>query len=650
MPKPRVAIADTDLPNAFATGRSPSRAVVCVTTGILRPLDRRGARGRARPRALPRRPPRRAGDDGRPSSAGIVAGHGDARRAVRRAGLRPRRQQRRRRRRLLVLVVSLVVYAISFLLLRLLSRYRELSRRPLRRLPDPAAVGAGLGADKISGEMDAVPERDLRAAQPMNAFFIAPAVRGLTMGTLTATHPPLEQRLDQLAKIATEPRPAVLTRGGLLGRPARADAPAAGQARRAVLAAVGGDDARGLAGAARRPASARCASGPPRARPRRPRSRRPSDADRLRRGPDDESRRRRVRLHLAHRAHRPARHGALVTDLHAVNSAWRPRASARRCCARWSRSPTRGPSAGVRRLPLQARHLLPLLRRPGPASRDTLRSASCATRVGADLPSRRTTGAPAGCRSVGGAPRAPTVARQSRWERRPGRSSIRCSATCAQCAVSGRPRSTLTTLAGGQRLQRPDEVRQVDPVHRRAVADGLVEEAISCPGARRRGAGPGSARCRSPRPSRPEPPRGSDDVLGRADVVGGRRPRGGTPGARARSRPGCARARSSTTSAVKRPCTEQWPFHRIIRHRAAASASGRRSGRCGFQTTQSSSEMPSSQHRGVAAQVLVGQEQHLLSGPAARRPTPARPAALEEVQTAPPWRPQNALMSAEEFM
>ena len=63
MPKPRVAIADTDLPNAFATGRSPSRSAVCVTTGILRHADRRGARGRAGPRAVPRRAPRRAGDD-----------------------------------------------------------------------------------------------------------------------------------------------------------------------------------------------------------------------------------------------------------------------------------------------------------------------------------------------------------------------------------------------------------------------------------------------------------------------------------------------------------------------------------------------------------------------------------------------------------
>ena len=50
--------------------------------------------------------------------------------------------------------------------------------------------------------MNAVPEKDLRAAQSMNAFFITPAVRGLTLSTLTSTHPPLEQRLDQLAKIS----------------------------------------------------------------------------------------------------------------------------------------------------------------------------------------------------------------------------------------------------------------------------------------------------------------------------------------------------------------------------------------------------------------------------------------------------------------
>jgi len=101
----------------------------------------------------------------------------------------------------IALVASLVTYAISFLLTRLLSRYRELcaDRSGVYLTQKPAALASALR--KISGEMNAVPERDLRAAQSMNAFFISPAVRG-GMGKLTSTHPPLEQRLDQLAEIA----------------------------------------------------------------------------------------------------------------------------------------------------------------------------------------------------------------------------------------------------------------------------------------------------------------------------------------------------------------------------------------------------------------------------------------------------------------
>ena len=101
-----------------------------------------------------------------------------------------------------VLVISLIIYAISFLLLRLLSRYRELcaDRSGAYLTQKPSALASAL--PKISGQMNAVPEQDLRAAQSMNAFFIAPAVRGLTLSTLTSTHPPLEQRLDQLAKIS----------------------------------------------------------------------------------------------------------------------------------------------------------------------------------------------------------------------------------------------------------------------------------------------------------------------------------------------------------------------------------------------------------------------------------------------------------------
>ncbi len=206
MPKPRVAIADTNLPNAFATGRSPNRSAVCVTTGILRTLTAEELEG-----VLAHELSHVAHRDVLvmtvAASAGILAGM--VTRGAQFGGLGLGRSRSNNNNNnggaiafFAVLIMSLVVYAISFLLMRLLSRYRELcaDRSGAYLTQKPSALASAL--TKISGEMNAVPERDLRAAQPMNAFFIAPAVRGLTMGTLTSTHPPLEQRLDQLAKIA----------------------------------------------------------------------------------------------------------------------------------------------------------------------------------------------------------------------------------------------------------------------------------------------------------------------------------------------------------------------------------------------------------------------------------------------------------------
>jgi heat shock protein HtpX len=105
---------------------------------------------------------------------------------------------------LIVLVVSLVVYAVSFLLLKLLSRYRELSadRAGAHLTMKPAALASAL--QKISGEMAAIPQKDLRASSAMNAFFFAPALRGGSARGLLSTHPSLEQRLEQLARIQAE--------------------------------------------------------------------------------------------------------------------------------------------------------------------------------------------------------------------------------------------------------------------------------------------------------------------------------------------------------------------------------------------------------------------------------------------------------------
>ena len=203
MPKPRVGVADLDLPNAFATGRSPERAVVCVTTGILGKLTAEELEA-----VLAHELSHVAHRDvlvmTLASSAGIVAGMLTRGAAWGGFGLFNRRDSNSAPAILVAVVISLVVYAISFFLLRLLSRYRELSadRAGAYLTMRPQALATAL--QKITGEMAAIPQRDLRASQAMNAFFIAPAISGATLKTLTATHPSLEQRLEQLARIQAE--------------------------------------------------------------------------------------------------------------------------------------------------------------------------------------------------------------------------------------------------------------------------------------------------------------------------------------------------------------------------------------------------------------------------------------------------------------
>src|SRR6478735_5199281 len=201
MPKPRVGVADLDIPNAFATGRSPDRAVVCVTTGILGKLTAEELEA-----VLAHELSHVAHRDvlvmTLASSAGILAGM--ITRGAAWSGLGRRSSNGGAPTFLITLGVSLVVYAISFLLIRLLSRYRELSadRAGAYLTMRPQALASAL--QKISGEMAAIPQKDLRSSQAMNAFFIAPAVSGATLKTLTATHPSLEQRLEQLARIQAE--------------------------------------------------------------------------------------------------------------------------------------------------------------------------------------------------------------------------------------------------------------------------------------------------------------------------------------------------------------------------------------------------------------------------------------------------------------
>jgi len=199
MPKPRVAIADTDLPNAFAAGRSPDHAVVCVTTGILRRLDAEELEG-VLSHELAHVANRDVAVMTVASALGLLAGF------ITRWGLYfgGGRNRNGAPAFIIIWLVSIAVYIISFLLTRALSRYRELSadRGGAYLTGKPSALASAL--TKISGDMARIPTRDLRAAESMNAFFFAPAIRGASVSSLVATHPPIEQRLEQLAKVSLE--------------------------------------------------------------------------------------------------------------------------------------------------------------------------------------------------------------------------------------------------------------------------------------------------------------------------------------------------------------------------------------------------------------------------------------------------------------
>jgi len=215
MPKPRVPIAPADMPNAFATGRSSKVAVVCVTQGLLARLDRNELEG-----VLAHEMSHVAHKDVAvmtiASFLGIVAGllvrfafyselfGGGGGRGRGRGG----NDQNTIPVIFLVMLVGIVVYAISFLLIRLLSRYRELSadRSGALLTGQPSALASALV--KVSGEMARIPTRDLRAAEPLNAFYFAPAIaarRGqMSLSTLFSTHPPLEKRLKALDEISKQ--------------------------------------------------------------------------------------------------------------------------------------------------------------------------------------------------------------------------------------------------------------------------------------------------------------------------------------------------------------------------------------------------------------------------------------------------------------
>ncbi|MEU0205775.1 zinc metalloprotease HtpX [Streptomyces canus] len=203
MPKPVIAVSTMDMPNAFATGRNPDNAVVCVTTGLLRRLDPAELEG-----VLAHELSHVAHKDVAvitiASFLGVIAGL-IVRFAFYSQLFGGRKDQNTAVIFAAVMGVSAAVYALSFLLIRALSRYRELAadRAAAHLTGRPSALASAL--TKVSGELARIPTKDLRTAQAFNAFYFTPAT-GKEPGIerIFSTHPSLEQRLEQLGRISSE--------------------------------------------------------------------------------------------------------------------------------------------------------------------------------------------------------------------------------------------------------------------------------------------------------------------------------------------------------------------------------------------------------------------------------------------------------------
>ena len=210
MEKPRIAVAPARLPNAFATGRNSKNSVLCVTEGL---LYHSGLTQEELEGVLAHELSHVAHKDVQvmtyASLLAIVAGllvrfafyselFGGGRRDSngQAALLIP-----------LIMLASAVVYAISFLLIRVLSRYRELAadRSGALLTQNPSALISAL--TKVSQGMNRIPTQDLRKAEPLNTFYFAPAMKlngPKSLSTLFSTHPSLEKRIEQLSKIQRE--------------------------------------------------------------------------------------------------------------------------------------------------------------------------------------------------------------------------------------------------------------------------------------------------------------------------------------------------------------------------------------------------------------------------------------------------------------
>lgn len=203
--KPRIAIADTDLPNAFATGRSPKHAVVCCTTGIMRRLDTNemeAVLGHELTHVKNRDVAVITFASFFATVAAFIMQWGFW---LGLSGGDRRRDKDSGNAFALVYLASILVWIISFFLIRALSRYRELAADRGSAIVTGAPMHLESALMKISQGMARIPNEDLRSKERLNAFFIVPAIAGgASFSELLSTHPSLDRRIAQLQKIQAE--------------------------------------------------------------------------------------------------------------------------------------------------------------------------------------------------------------------------------------------------------------------------------------------------------------------------------------------------------------------------------------------------------------------------------------------------------------
>jgi heat shock protein HtpX len=202
LPKPKIAVVDTPMPNAFAMGRSQKKATVCATTGLLgllEPAEIEGVMAHELTHVKNRDVMVMTLASFFATLASFIVQFGfffgggfggDEEGGDNDIGL--------------LILVSALVYAVSFLLLQALSRYREFSadRGSALITGRPSALASALL--KISGTIERIPSRDLRASEGLSAFYIVPARAKQSLMTLFSDHPPLERRLAALERFETQ--------------------------------------------------------------------------------------------------------------------------------------------------------------------------------------------------------------------------------------------------------------------------------------------------------------------------------------------------------------------------------------------------------------------------------------------------------------